>query len=464
MAERITRSRRRGTRRPMRAAAVTVLAAAMGLTAAACGSSSKTSSTSTSSSSSSLKTIAKGPIDLTMWVLQSPVEVKTAEAQVKAFEKIHPNIHIKVEENAGAGNVEKQLAAAVAHTLPDILWSADVLTHAEAKNHILLNLSPYMKAYGYHQSQFVHSMMVLGQYKGNQYIVPRGIDQVVMAYNPKIFHMFGVPVPKEGITWDQFAKYGPELTKKVNGVQYYALSSYGFNINGYPIQEPAVRWYGGHFTNSAGTICTMDQPDAEKGLSKILDFSDKYSSLNAHLPTSAWLAGHAAMAWVVRPQIDGWLNSSGTGWSLPFSPNFVNFPLTEPHPQIGAGMSGYAVTTDATGAAKNAAAAYMMFLLSKQGELVRSRVAGSVPIRKDLASSTVWRKFPDVTPPINQDPFVAYSQDESLPPLKLTIDTGPAATAISTALTSVELGKSTLGPALKKACSAIDAAIANGEA
>jgi len=339
MAERITRSRRRGTRRPMRAAAVTVLAAAMGLTAAACGSSSKTSSTSTSSSSSSLKTIAKGPIDLTMWVLQSPVEVKTAEAQVKAFEKIHPNIHIKVEENAGAGNVEKQLAAAVAHTLPDILWSADVLTNAEAKNHILLNLSPYMKAYGYHQSQFVHSMMVLGQYKGNQYIVPRGIDQVVMAYNPKIFHMFGVPVPKEGITWDQFAKYGPELTKKVNGVQYYALSSYGFNINGYPIQEPAVRWYGGHFTNSAGTICTMDQPDAEKGLSKILDFSDKYSSLNAHLPTSAWLAGHAAMAWVVRPQIDGWLNSSGTGWSLPFSPNFVNFPLTEPHPQIGAGMS-----------------------------------------------------------------------------------------------------------------------------
>lgn len=455
-----TRSRRR---RPAKLAAVTALAAAMGLTAAACGSSSKaaTSSTSSSSSVASLKVLPKGQVNLTMWVLQAPVELKTAEAQVAAFEKIHPNIHITVEENAGAGNVEKQLADAVSHSLPDIIWTADVLTKAEAQHGILLNLSPYMKAYGYHQSQFVHSMMVLGQYKGNQYVIPRGVDQVVMAINPKIFQMFHVPIPKEGITWSEYEKLGPELTKKVNGVQYYAQG--GWNMGAYPIQEPVTRWYGGHFTNSAGTVCELDQPAAEKGWKIMTDWEMKYSTMDAHLPSSGFVAGHVATWWGVRPEFNGWLNSTSTGWDLPFKPEFVNFPLLEPHPQIGAGMSGYAVTTDVSPQDRNAAAAYMMFLLSKKGELVRSKVAGSVPIRKDLANSSVWRSFPPVTPPINENPFIQYSQYESLPPLHLTIDTGPAATALSNSLTSIELGKASVSSALKTACSAIDSAIANGE-
>jgi multiple sugar transport system substrate-binding protein len=450
-------------RRRRRGMVTGAVVAALGLTLSACGSSSHSSSPTSSSSGASLTSLGKGPINLTMWVLQSPTEVKTAEAQVKAFEALHPNIHINVQESAAAGNVETQLADAVSHSLPALIWTADVLTKAEAEHGVLLNLSPYMKAYGYSESEFVHNMMALGQYKGNQYVIPRGIDQVVLAYNPKIFKMMGVPVPKEGITWSQFAALGPELTKKVNGVQYYALSNVGFGINSYPIQEAAVRWYGGHFTNPAGTVCELDQPAAEEGLNNFLTFSDKYSTINAHLPSSAWNAGHAAMAFVVRPQVDGWLNSSGTGWSLPFAPNFVNFPLTEPNIQIPAGMSGYAATTDATGAAKNAAAAYMMFLLSKQAELIRSKVAGSVPIRNDLATSTVWRSYPPVNPPINETPFVAYDNRESLPP-ELSIQSGPAATAISTALQSVELGRSSLASALKTACSTINQAIANGEA
>jgi multiple sugar transport system substrate-binding protein len=454
-------SRQRGHRR--RGVVAGVISVALGLTLTACGSSSTSPSQQASSNAKNLTSLGKAPIDLTMWVLQSPTEVKTATAQVKAFEKLHPNVHIKVEESAAAGDVETQLTDAVSHSLPALIWTADVLTTAEAEHGVLLDLSPYMKAYGYSESQFVANMMDLGQYKGQQYVVPRGIDQVVLAYNPKIFHMMGVPVPKEGITWSQFAALGPKLTKKVNGVQYYALSDVGFSINSYPIQEAAVRWYGGHFTNSQDTVCELDQPAAEKGLSAFVNFSDKYSTINAHLPSSAWNAGHAAMAFVVRPQIDGWLNSAENGWSLPFAPNFVNFPLTEPNIQIPAGMSGYAATTDATGAARNAAAAYEMFLLSKQGELIRSKVAGSVPIRLDLASSTVWRQFPDVSPPINQTPFVAYDTHESLPP-QLTIDTGPAYTAISNALDSVELGKSTLAAAMKTACSNIDSAIANGEA
>jgi len=212
-------------------------------------------------------------------------------------------------------------------------------------------------------------------------------------------------------------------------------------------------------------VCTLDTPQAEEGLNKMITFSDQYSDLNAHLPSSGWSAGHVAMEWYVRPQLDADLNSSGTAWTLPFSPQVVNFPLTEPNIQIPAGMSGYAMTVDTPAADRNAAAAYMMFLLTQKGELARSKVTGSVPIRKDLANSTVWRSYPPTTPPlVDQDALVAYSDHESLPPPHLTIDTGPAATAISNALSAVELGKGTLASEMTQACSAINAAIANGTA
>ncbi len=447
-------------------------AAAVGLTLSACGTSSATPTASpkpaksaASATSLNLKSFGTKPIHLTMWVLQSPVEVKTATAQVDAFEKLHPNVHIKVEENAGAGNVEAQLADAVSHSLPALIWTADVLTAPEAEHGILLNLSPYMKAYGYKQSEFVHNMMALGQYGGRQYAIPRGVDQVALAYNPKIFEMMHVPLPKEGITWAQFAALGPKLTKKVNGVQYYALASEGdssFSINSYPLQEAAVRLHGGHFTNLKSTVCELDQPSAEIGINEMLQFAIRYSDINAHLPSSAWEAGHAAMAFPVKPQIAGWLNKSSTGWNLPFDPNFINFPLTSPHIEIPAGMSGYAVTTDVSGDARNAAAAYAMFLLSRQGELIRSRVAGSVPIRLDLANSTVWRSYPPVKPPINQEAFVAYDQHEALP-TAIPISQGAAYTAIDNAYQSVLLGKASVDRAMKTACVAIDKALRDGQ-
>lgn len=459
------------TSRRRRRTSTVAAAGAAAMLLAACGTSSTPSSSSKPSSPSSAKALTslpKGTVNLTMWVLASNVEKQTAEAQVKAFEAIHPNIHIKVVESSGAGNVQAQLSDAVAHTLPDLLWSADVLTTDEADHGILVNLSPYMKAYGYSQSQFVRPMMALGQYKGNQYVVPRGVDQVVLAYNPKIFALMHVPVPKMGITWSQFAKLGPELTKKVNGVQYYALGQSGvtgFNVNGYPIQEAAVRWYGGHFTSANGDSCTMDSSKAEKGISKVIAFAEKYSDLNVHLPSPGWEAGHVAMEWMVRPQLDSDLNASSTAWKLPFTPRVVNFPLMEPSIEIPAGMSGYAETVDTPAADRNAASAYMMFLLSKKGELARSKVAGSVPIRTDLAKSPVWRAFPPTHPPlVDQSAFIDYSNHEALPPKHLTIDTGPAYTAITNAFTAVELHKGSVSSEMKKACSSIDSAIASGSA
>jgi multiple sugar transport system substrate-binding protein len=413
-----------------------------------------------SSKASSLTHLTSKKITLTMWVLPVTVEKETAEADAQAFHKLHPNVTIKVEESAAVGNTASDVAAAAGHTLPDIMWSADVLTDFEAQHGILMNLSPYMKAYGYKLSMFREGMMKLGQYDGNQYVIPRGFDQVMVVYNPVLFKKFHVPLPTEGWTWSTFVKDSKLLTRKVGNTQYYALGSNSTD-SWYAIYDPFMRSFGGHILAPNGKTTTIDSPAVVKGGTELMNYGREYTSWFANLPKDPFLTGQAAMEWAVRPQLDGWLTDNNHKWALPGDPhlNFVNFPLLEPHPEIGAGMSGYAVSTDTKH--PHTAAAFEMFLLSNAGELVRSRVAGSVPIRNDLAKSTVWRAFPPVGYKLNENAFVNFSKYDSVPPNLSVGATGPVETDIQNALEEIQLKKMTPAQAFKQAAQQINAILAS---
>jgi ABC-type glycerol-3-phosphate transport system substrate-binding protein len=125
-------------------------------------------------------------------------------------------------------------------------------------------------------------------------------------------------------------------------------------------------------------------------------------------------------------------------------------------------MSGYAVSADT--AHPHTAAAFVMFMLSKQGELVRSKAAGSVPIMKSLANNPIWRSFPPVGYKLNQNAFVDYAQYDSLPPNLSVGATGPVETDIQNALQEIALNKMTPAQALKQAAAQINAAIASNGA
>ncbi|TNJ64650.1 extracellular solute-binding protein [Paenibacillus hemerocallicola] len=46
----------------------------------------------------------------------------------------------------------------------------------------------------------------------------------VMAYNKSVFNRFGVPFPKDGMTWNETAEIAKKLTRSDQGIQYYGLS------------------------------------------------------------------------------------------------------------------------------------------------------------------------------------------------------------------------------------------------
>lgn len=405
-----------------------------------------------------------GPLDqltsknvtLHLWVLPSQQEYDWANALAKGFHELHPNITVEVDKSAQVGNLQALVAAVVADKLPDLIFSADVFTQMEASKGMLINMSPYMKAYGYEPNDFVQGIMQLGKWNGNQYVIPRGMDQIVTAYNPALFAKFGVPEPHEGWTWSQFLAAAKKLTRKVDGKQYWAMGSGGNTYAAYPVYVPFMKGWGGKL--SVGDTATFDDPKLIKGVATMMDFAKNYTPWFAPPPTDPFLAGQAAMEWVQRPVVYGCcINAERTKWTTQFIPKFVNFPLF-PTPAIGAGMAGWGATVNSKHPKE--AAAFLMYTLSKQGQLTYSKAAGEVPIRHDLLDSTVWRNGIPDGGKIDQKAFVDYTQYQSYPPANIPLATnGQMAQTMTDMFDTLRLGRATPQQALTKANDSINATL-----
>ncbi|TMV48573.1 extracellular solute-binding protein [Paenibacillus mesophilus] len=60
---------------------------------------------------------------------------------------------------------------------------------------------------------------------GKMYALPVNIFNIVLYYNKLIFDKFGVPYPKDGMTWDETLATAKKLTRTENGLQYYGFAT-----------------------------------------------------------------------------------------------------------------------------------------------------------------------------------------------------------------------------------------------
>lgn len=438
-------------RRWVKAAAVGLAAGSVVATAACSGGGAS------SAGSGPLTSVSKKPVTLTMWVLSSQDEYDWANQLVKGFENKYPNITVKIQKSAQVGDLKSVVSASVAHKLPDILFSADVFTQTESSRGMLLDVTPYMKAYGYKSSDFLGNIMDLGKYKGKQYVVPRAMDQVTTIYNPELFKKFGVPLPKQGWTWDELVNDCKKLTRKVDGKQYWCLGSGGNTYGSYPLYVPFMRGWGGDLTS--GDKVTLTDPKVVEGVTQLMNFSRDYTPWFNPPPKDPFLAGQAAMEWTQRPVVFGCcINQTRTKWTSSFTPAFVNFPLL-PTPKIGAGMAGWGASANTEH--PHEAAAFLMYSLSKEGQQIYAKAGGDVPVRTDLKSDTSWKDAIPDGDKIDQTAFTAYAQYQSYPPTNLPVATNAQMSqALTTMWDSIRLKKASVPDALATAQQSIQQAMA----
>ncbi|MBD2862676.1 ABC transporter substrate-binding protein [Paenibacillus oceani] len=113
-----------------------------------------------------------------------------------------------------------------AGTMPDIITEGLTNLAALKELDLMTDLGPLAKKHGFnfepYNSKIIESIKSYGE-KGEMYYLPFSVLGFALHYNKDIFDRFGVPYPKDFMTWDDVIEIGKQLTRVDSGVQYVGI-------------------------------------------------------------------------------------------------------------------------------------------------------------------------------------------------------------------------------------------------
>ena len=98
---------------------------------------------------------------------------------------------------------------------------------------LLTDLTPFIDKTKFDLNRFTEGVVdTVRSYvpDGKIMLVPFELNNNVLFYNKGIFNKFGVPYPKDGMTWEQIYELAKRVTRSDGGVQYKGFQMEGINL------------------------------------------------------------------------------------------------------------------------------------------------------------------------------------------------------------------------------------------
>ncbi|WP_158606653.1 ABC transporter substrate-binding protein [Paenibacillus ginsengarvi] len=162
------------------------------------------------------------PVKLTLYMQNAfPIQ----DLIVEAVRKKYP--HITLEPLLRQkGQLPEDLVAA--GTFPDLIYNSTPWYAEYINLNVLQDLSGLVKSSGFDVSKLdplaMDAIRMWGD-KGELYALPIYRNFAVMYYNKDLFDKFGVPYPKDGMTWKDAASLAGKLSRTDGGVVYKGLDA-----------------------------------------------------------------------------------------------------------------------------------------------------------------------------------------------------------------------------------------------
>ena len=227
------------TRHLRRRLAGTALTAALALALTACFGSSKGGANDN----------PNADVTITFWHgWSAPSEVKAIQATIDAFEKVHPNIHVKAVGNITDDKINQALRAG-GPSAPDVVSSFTTDNVGEfCTSHAFVDLTPFLEKSGIDPTTtFPGPQLSYTQYNGDQCTLPLLSDAYGLYYNKDMFKAAGISGPPK--TMSELDADAVKLTKE-SGDTYSQLGfqpDYHFYES--TITHFAAQWGPTYFTS-----------------------------------------------------------------------------------------------------------------------------------------------------------------------------------------------------------------------
>jgi ABC-type glycerol-3-phosphate transport system substrate-binding protein len=209
--------------------AALLLAAMLGVTAG-CGSGSGGTKQADAGGGSTKPTAAASapvvstePVELTIYQSVVVTDDDFKRLFADPVKKKYPNISLKLIRPAQGARIPDLV---VSGNVPDIILTYPGGFDEFIKLNLPTDLTPLVKKHNVDLSRFepvIVDAIRNSSQNGELYALPYGVNFNALYYNKDIFDKFGVPYPKDGMTWDQTVDLGKKLTRSEGGIQYRGL-------------------------------------------------------------------------------------------------------------------------------------------------------------------------------------------------------------------------------------------------
>ncbi|WP_282942480.1 extracellular solute-binding protein [Paenibacillus sp. RC67] len=135
----------------------------------------------------------------------------------------YPYITLELVRNGQGTRLEDLVTAG---TIPDMLmiWNGQMATYSDLN--LFQDITPLIKKRNVDLNRFepvvLDAIRVVSD-KGELYGLPYAVQLNALYYNKDIFDKFGVPYPKDGMTWDDTIDLAKKVTRLDGDVQYRGL-------------------------------------------------------------------------------------------------------------------------------------------------------------------------------------------------------------------------------------------------
>jgi multiple sugar transport system substrate-binding protein len=429
--------------------AATAVAATLTLLASAC----------TGSTKGSAEDDPSDDVTITFWHgWSADSEVKTIQDNVDAFEKEHPNIHVKVVGNISDDKINQAMRAG-GDSAPDVVSSFTTDNVGKfCSSKVFVDLAPFLEKSGIDaETTFPKPLLDYTQFEGDRCTLPLLSDAYGLYYNKDAFAKAGIKSPPK--TLSEFDGDALKLTK-TSGDSYSQL---GFmpTYHGYETTTThfAAQWNPTYFDADGKSTVATDPafPSMFNWQKSLVDKLGGYTKLEKYRtsfgdefgPKNPFMTGQVAMA------LDGeWRAGMIDDANVDFDYGVAPFPVPDAQADTyGKGyLSGTIIGIAGTSDKQNAAWELVKYLTTDTDAVV-----GFANAIHNIPSTNAALKSPDLVTNDAVKAFIGIAQNPNSNTTPASSNGGAYQPTLQDVGFSYESGKETdLQAALSGAAQQID--------
>ncbi|CAG7656845.1 ABC transporter substrate-binding protein [Paenibacillus allorhizosphaerae] len=307
---------------------------------------------------------AQNPVTLKVY---QQAEISDEDFQllfVEPVKKKYPYIDLKLVRTDKGVTLDNLVLAG---DVPDLLTppNADLLSLAQKD--ILYDIAPLIKKANIDLNRFNPvTIEAVKSEKGEIWGLPYAMQFNALYYNKDIFNKFGVPFPKDGMSWDDAIELAKKLTRNEGGVQYRGLDPVSSYILSFPYSltyvDGKTNWASFNndqwkkvleLTQRILTIPGNEQPSAEPGAATQGNLFIKEKNV-------AMLASTNLMAQIGNA-------STGIDWDI------AQYPSYKEKPNISGKLDSHNLAVSKTSKYKEEAMKVLEVVTSDEVQLLSAR-------------------------------------------------------------------------------------------